>query len=166
MGPGSALANARLAGRRPALPLAGLHLCFAHHLLHRWPFGHALEARRRPSEAGDSESAPSSRTQVLELEVPQTVYCSPVTQGPLRMLFSISSKSRRTVLLGDHPLLMSGPGGFLRRPAIAATLVRMGDMNRGAEIAVDGLHLREREGVVERRGVASESSGRYRNADR
>jgi hypothetical protein len=47
-----------------------------------------------------------------------------------------------------HLALHVGERGFLDRPAIAAHLVRMVDVHRGAEIAVERLRLREREGII------------------
>src|SRR5262249_29416602 len=43
-----------------------------------------------------------------------------------------------------------GERGFLARPAMAAQLVGVRDVDGGAEIAVEGLHPRKREGVERR----------------
>ena len=56
---------------------------------------------------------------------------------------------------------ISANDSLVARPAVAAPLVGVRHMHRGAQIAVEGLHLREGEGIVERRQLRfSESSAR------
>ena len=119
------------------------------HLSHRRPLRHppAMIGDLRQGREIDAVALEPSRDRV-EIGIADRVL---LAHHP-RALEHVALDQREAGADGlRHLALHVGERALLGGPARAAHLVGMGDVHRRAKIAVEGLRLREREGIVERR---------------